>query len=80
MTDPAMTDTDLDEPPPAARVSAIEREVRRHRIMERAPRGWRCDQRVRTAADDKPRAAARGGAGRRRAADPQRGFNLAATL
>jgi len=40
MTDPAMTDTDLDEPPPAARVSAIEREVRRHRIMERALRGW----------------------------------------
>jgi len=40
MTDPAMTDTDLDEPPPAARVSAIEREVRRHRIMDRAQRGW----------------------------------------
>jgi hypothetical protein len=69
-----MSDPAVPAPPPAGR------EVRRHRIMERAPRGWSCDQRVRTAADDKPRAAARGGAGRRRAADPQRGFNLAATL
>ena len=46
-------------PPPAAHVSATEREVRRRRIMERARRG-RSAERVRTAADDKPAAAAAG--------------------
>ncbi|MGD0723516.1 MAG: hypothetical protein ABR970_20990, partial [Roseiarcus sp.] len=37
MTDQAIA---VPAPPPAASVSAIEREVRRHRIMERAQRGW----------------------------------------
>ncbi|MGD0723739.1 MAG: hypothetical protein ABR970_22145, partial [Roseiarcus sp.] len=35
-----MSDPALSEPPPAARLGAIEREVRWHRIMERASRGW----------------------------------------
>jgi len=35
-----MPDPAVPAPPPAASVSAIEREVRRHRIMERAQRGW----------------------------------------
>jgi hypothetical protein len=35
-----MTDTAVPTSPPAASVSAIEREVRRHRIMERVLGGW----------------------------------------
>ena len=38
--DPAMSDPTVPAPLPAARASAIEREVRRHRVMERALRGW----------------------------------------
>jgi hypothetical protein len=51
-----MSDPAVPAPPPAARLSAIERGVRRHRIMERAPCGWSYVQRVRTAVDDEARA------------------------
>jgi hypothetical protein len=66
--------------PPAARLGAIEREVRRHRITERASRGWTCDGLVRRAAGDEARAVAV--RGRRTAArrSAPRGFNLPATL
>jgi hypothetical protein len=40
MPDPTMPDPAVPASPPAASVSAIEREVRRHRIMDRAQRGW----------------------------------------
>ena len=35
-----MSDPTVRAPSPAARLSAIEWEVRRHRIMERVDRGW----------------------------------------
>jgi hypothetical protein len=50
----------MSDPAAPARLSAIERGVRRHRIMERASRGWSCDGLVRRAAEDKARAVARG--------------------
>jgi hypothetical protein len=66
-----MSDPAVPTPPSAGRLSAAERGVRRHRIMERAPRGWSCDRLVRRAADDNARAFAARGAGRRRAAAPR---------
>jgi hypothetical protein len=55
-----MSEPAVPAPPPAGSISAIERGVRGRRIIERAPRGWRCDEPVRRAADDRAPAAARG--------------------
>jgi hypothetical protein len=51
-----MSDPAVPAPPPAGRLSAVERGARGRRIAERAPRGWSCDQRLRPAADDMARA------------------------